>query len=38
MEAFVQQLSPTIGTRLPQLFRPSISGTLGRRIGGNFNE
>jgi len=38
MEAFVQQLSPTIGSRLPQLFRPSISGVLGRRIGGNFNE
>lgn len=38
MEAFVQQLSPTVGSRLPQLFRPSISGVLGRRIGGNFNE
>lgn len=38
MEAFVQQLSPTVGSRLPQLFRPSISGTLGRRIGANYNE
>jgi hypothetical protein len=38
MEAFVQQLSPTVGSRLPQLFRPSVSGVLGRRIGGNFNE
>lgn len=38
MDAFVRQLTPTIGTRLPQTVRPAVSGVLGRLIGANYNE
>jgi hypothetical protein len=38
MQQFTKQLTPTIGTRLPQMFRPALSGAVSRRIAGNFNE
>lgn len=38
MQAFVRNLTPSIGTRVPQVFRPAVSGVLGRMIGANFNE
>ena len=36
--AFGRQLTPTIGTRLPQVVRPALSGLIGRRIGSSNNE
>lgn len=38
MQQFTKQLTPTIGTRLPQMFRPALSGAVSRRIAGNLNE
>ena len=36
--AFGRQLTPTIGTRFPQVVRPALSGLIGRRIGSSNNE
>jgi len=36
--AFGRQLTPTIGTRIPQTVRPTLSGLIGRRIGSSNNE
>ena len=38
VDAFVQNLNPSIGTRIPGAVRPAVSGVLGRLIGRNFNE
>jgi hypothetical protein len=38
MQRFQRELTPTIGTRFPQVIRPAISGAIGRRLGANFNE
>ena len=38
MQRFQRELTPTVGTRFPQVIRPAISGALGRRLGANFNE
>jgi hypothetical protein len=38
VDAFVQNLNPSIGTRIPGAIRPAVSGVLGRLIGRNFNE
>lgn len=35
MQRFQRELTPSVGTRLPQVFRPAISGLLGRNISTN---